>query len=198
MQPAEHFLSSHTQGIRPWLVPAAMFCNCRSHKNFRYPGALELQGLHPLGSSPVRPSCSKFHFPINAGAVNFQPTDRNTKPDSTSNDYSVPKGTGRKDTTQIAPSNHSCLLVILSGRETRLNRNPRRSINSWVEPWLARLSGLSASLQTKGSPVWFPVRAHAWVVVPGPSWWCTGGNQSMYLSHIDVSLPFFLPPFPTL
>ena len=30
-------------------------------------------------------------------------------------------------------------------------------------PWLVWLSGLSASLQTKGLPVLFPVRAHAWV-----------------------------------
>ena len=36
-------------------------------------------------------------------------------------------------------------------------------------PWLVWLSGLSAGLQTKGLPVRFPVRAHAWVVgqVPG-------------------------------
>ena len=30
-------------------------------------------------------------------------------------------------------------------------------------PWLVCLSGLSASLQTKGWPVQFPARAHAWV-----------------------------------
>ena len=29
---------------------------------------------------------------------------------------------------------------------------------------LIRLSGLSVGLRTKGSPVWFPVGAHAWVV----------------------------------
>ena len=31
-------------------------------------------------------------------------------------------------------------------------------------PWLVWLSGLSASLKTEGSPVQFPVGAHAWVV----------------------------------
>ena len=31
-------------------------------------------------------------------------------------------------------------------------------------PWLVWLSGLSTGLQTKGSQVGFPVRAHAWVV----------------------------------
>ena len=32
---------------------------------------------------------------------------------------------------------------------------------SMVQPWLVWLSGLSTSLQTNGSPVQFPVRAHA-------------------------------------
>ena len=61
-----------------------------------------------------------------------------------------------------------------------------------LEPRLVWLSGLSASLWTKGSPVQFPVTAHAWVAgqvpVVGGMWeatthWC-----------------FFpsLPPFPSL
>ena len=53
------------------------------------------------------------------------------------------------------------------------------------------LSGLRASLQTKGSLVGFPVGSHAWVVGPGPS----GGRGAKY---IGVSLPHFLPPFPSL
>ena len=36
-------------------------------------------------------------------------------------------------------------------------------------PWLAWLSGLNASLRTKGSLVRFSVRAHAWVVGQVPS-----------------------------
>ena len=32
-----------------------------------------------------------------------------------------------------------------------------------IQPWLVWLSGLSAHLQTKWSPVWFSVRAHTWV-----------------------------------
>ena len=36
------------------------------------------------------------------------------------------------------------------------------------EPWLVS-SGLSAGLQPKGSPVRFPVGAHAWVVGQVPS-----------------------------
>ena len=35
-------------------------------------------------------------------------------------------------------------------------------------PWLVWLSGLSASLWTKRSPVQFPDGVHVWVVVPGP------------------------------
>ena len=54
-------------------------------------------------------------------------------------------------------------------------------------PWLVWLSGLSANLWTKGSPVQFPVRAH------GPQW---GARQRQ--PHIDVSLPLFLLPFTSL
>ena len=54
-------------------------------------------------------------------------------------------------------------------------------------PWLVWLSGLSASLRTKGYLVQFPVRAHAWVAGQVPSRGRLRGNHT-------VSLPFFLPP----
>ena len=60
------------------------------------------------------------------------------------------------------------------------------------EPWLVWLSGLSTDLQTKGSPVQFPVKTHAWVVGQVPSRGCE--RQP----HIDVSLPLFLPPSPSI
>ena len=60
-------------------------------------------------------------------------------------------------------------------------------------PWLVWLSGSSAGLQTKGLPVLFPVRAHAWVTSQVPS---RGGCERQ--PHIDVSLPLFLPPFPSI
>ena len=41
-----------------------------------------------------------------------------------------------------------------------------------------------------------PGGAHAWVTGQVPIWGCARGNQSMYFSHIDISLPPFLPPFP--
>ena len=69
-------------------------------------------------------------------------------------------------------------------------------------PWLVWLSGLSAGLQTKRSLVQSLVKAHGWVVGQVPTSPVGGGgtrdNQEMCLSHIDVSLPFFLPPFPSL
>ena len=61
------------------------------------------------------------------------------------------------------------------------------------EPWLVWLSELSAGLQTERSPVQFPVPAHAWVTGLVPVWRHAKGNQSMYLSYINVSLPLFLP-----
>ena len=48
---------------------------------------------------------------------------------------------------------------------------------------LVWLSGLNASLQTKGLPVPFPVRAHAWVAGQVSS----RGRERH--PHIDVSLP---------
>ena len=48
-----------------------------------------------------------------------------------------------------------------------------------VEPWLVWLSGFGLVLQTERSLVWFPVRAHAWIVgqiTVGDVWeatkWC--------------------------
>ena len=57
-------------------------------------------------------------------------------------------------------------------------------------PWLIRLalSGLSAGLRTKGLPVGFPVRDHAWVAGQIPSRGCTRGNHTL----------MFLPLFPSL
>ena len=52
-------------------------------------------------------------------------------------------------------------------------------------PWLVWLRGSSAGLRTTGSPV----RAHACVTGQVLSLVHVKGNRSMYLSHIDVSLP---------
>ena len=59
-----------------------------------------------------------------------------------------------------------------------------------LEPWLVWLSGLNTGLRTKGSPVWFPVRAHAWVVSQVPSMRHVRGNHTLMF-------PSLLPPFPS-
>ena len=50
------------------------------------------------------------------------------------------------------------------------------------------LSGLIVGLQTTGSLVQFPVRAHAEVAGQVPSRGRSRGNQSTYLSNIDAFL----------
>ena len=54
------------------------------------------------------------------------------------------------------------------------------------------LSGLSTRLQTQGSPVQFPVRAHAWVVSQVLSRGRVRGN------HMLMFLSLFLPLLPSL
>ena len=56
-------------------------------------------------------------------------------------------------------------------------------------PWLVWLSGLSASLWTKGSPVGFPVRAHGWVVDQVPSRGHLRSNHTMMFLSLSFSLP---------
>ena len=60
-----------------------------------------------------------------------------------------------------------------------------------IEPWLVWLSGLGASLQSKGLPV---------VSSQGTRLGCRPGPQlgvHERQPHTDVSLPLFLPPFPS-
>ena len=61
-----------------------------------------------------------------------------------------------------------------------------------IGPGLVWLSGLSASLQTKGSPVQFPGKAQAWVAGQVPSRGRVRGK------HALMFLSLFLPPFPCL
>ena len=56
-------------------------------------------------------------------------------------------------------------------------------------PWLVWLSGFSASLQTEGSLVLLPFRAHAWVAVQVPSWEHTRGNYTQICLSLSPSLP---------
>ena len=61
-----------------------------------------------------------------------------------------------------------------------------------VRPWLVWLSGLSASLWTKGSLVPFPVRAHAWVAGQAPSAGRVMGNHTLMFLSLSFSLPSLL------
>ena len=65
-------------------------------------------------------------------------------------------------------------------------------------PWMVWLSGSGDIPQSERLPVWFPVRAHAWVVRQVHGWGPARDKRLMFLSHIYVSLPLFLPPFPSL
>ena len=70
-------------------------------------------------------------------------------------------------------------------------------MNTTTWPWLAWLSGLSTSLQTQGSPVQFPVKAHAWVVGQAPSRGCVRDKHTpMFLSNDAGSRQFSSPQFP--
>ena len=52
-------------------------------------------------------------------------------------------------------------------------------IKNQIVPWLGWLSGWSAGLQTKGCPIRFPVRAHAWVVGQVPRGRGVRGNHML-------------------
>ena len=58
-----------------------------------------------------------------------------------------------------------------------------------LQAWLVWLSELSAGLQTKGSVVRFPIRAHAWVAGQVPSRGRMRGNHSLMLLPLSFSLP---------
>ena len=56
-----------------------------------------------------------------------------------------------------------------------------------LSPWLVWLSGLSAGLRTKGSPVRFPVRAHAWVVGQVPTGGRVRGTYTLMFLSLSIS-----------
>ena len=58
-----------------------------------------------------------------------------------------------------------------------------------MRPWLVWLSGLSAILQIRGSPVWFPVSTHTWVAGHIPSRGRMRGNHTLILLSLFFSLP---------
>ena len=61
-----------------------------------------------------------------------------------------------------------------------------------VLPWLVWLCELSTDLRTKGFPVQFPIRAHAWVAGQVPSRGHARGNHTLMLLSLSPSLPLYL------
>ena len=82
------------------------------------------------------------------------------------------------------------------GSELNLRGKAHMKINDCIgnkspfQPWLVWLGGLSAGLQTKGSPVGPPVRAHAWGAGQVPSRGCVRGNHRVTFFSLSFSLPF--------
>ena len=60
--------------------------------------------------------------------------------------------------------------------------------NTWL-PWLVWLSGLSADLQTRGPPVRFLGRAHAWVAGQVAGWGYARCNHTLMFLSLFFSLP---------
>ena len=78
----------------------------------------------------------------------------------------------------------------ISHSSSTTNNKCRDFKNNKALLWLVWLSGLCASLQTKGSPVQFPVRAHAWVAGQVLRWGCRRGNHTlMFLSSFSLPPP---------
>ena len=80
----------------------------------------------------------------------------------------------------------SLLLVASQSLYLHVVDSPNKSFifEREIQPWLVQLSGLSAGLQTKGSPVQFPVQGMCLGCRPGPQW---GAGERQ--PHIDISLP---------
>ena len=70
--------------------------------------------------------------------------------------------------------------------------------NKTLSKEIEALAGVAQWTERRAVNQKVPVRAQAWVAGQVPSWECVRGNQLMYLSHINVSLPLFLPPSPSL
>ena len=89
---------------------------------------------------------------------------------------------------------YSHLLLVDSEMEGKERPQCASSIKCYVEWALVGVAQwIEGKQKTKGSLVWFRVRAHAWVVGQGP-WSGVCERQP----HIDVSLHLFLLPFPSL
>ena len=76
--------------------------------------------------------------------------------------------------------------------QTDCYKNQLIILNLLLQCWLVWLSGLSVGLWSKGSPVWFLVRAHAWTAGQVPSWGRTRDNHTLMFFSLSFSFPFSL------
>ena len=63
------------------------------------------------------------------------------------------------------------------------------AVTASLGPWLVWLSALSASLRSKGTPVWLPIRAQAWAVGWVPSRGSSRGSHTLMFLSLYPSLP---------
>ena len=94
---------------------------------------------------------------------------------------------------KVTSSTSGTTATVQVGRRKTKSYGPPTSYSFWskadIQLRLVQLSGLSASLRTQGPPVWFPVRAHAWVTGQVPS----RGRSTSNHTWIFLSLSFPLP-----
>ena len=89
---------------------------------------------------------------------------------------------------------HSTKTFMMSRTDSSLDRYVAGQTSfkeTWLQPWLVWLSGMSTSLWTKRSPIQFPVRAHSWVVGQVPSW----GTCERQLINVSLTHWCFSPSF---
>ena len=71
-----------------------------------------------------------------------------------------------------------------TGNHVYISLKERTCTLSGVAQWIEH------GLQTKGSPVWFPVRAHAWVAGQVPNRGCARGNHTLMFLSPPLSFSF--------
>ena len=87
---------------------------------------------------------------------------------------------------------HSFVYLCTAIKLSFCKRNRTNSeVKNYKKPWLVWLSGLSTGLCIKGSPVQFPVRAHAWGSGQVPSRGRVRGNHTLIFLSLSFSSSLF-------
>ena len=78
-----------------------------------------------------------------------------------------------------------------------LNRGWPRWLKNRLQPWLVCSVGWAPAYKPKGH--WFnSLQGHAWLTGQVPGRGPARGSKSMFLSHINISFPLFVSPFPSV